>query len=69
MIMKKKVYSKPLLEVTYIDNMISLVMMTNEFTPPDKPTIPLPPGAAQSQTQDGGVKLNGSSQLDNNPFE
>jgi len=37
MMMKKQVYKKPRIQKIRIDNQISLVMMTNEFTPPSGP--------------------------------
>ena len=35
--MDKKTYTKPELHITIIDNEISLIMMTDEGGPPDKP--------------------------------
>lgn len=58
--MKKRHYTKPLIEVNRIDNEISLVMMSaDEGTPPDEVL-----GAASETTPE----LSSSSTFDDNPF-
>ncbi len=56
--MKKKIYNKPLLEISYIDHEISLVMMTGETVPPGPPS-------AQEASQAGAVQQNN---FEENPF-
>ncbi|SMO76412.1 hypothetical protein SAMN06265379_10711 [Saccharicrinis carchari] len=59
--MKKKLYTKPELSVTIIDNDISLVMMTDENNPPDKPVLP---AAGQNREASPSQKSN----FNENPF-
>jgi len=56
--MSKKVYTKPELEICFIDNEISLVMMTDEGTPPGK-------GVNQEVVPTGPAQQNN---FEENPF-
>ncbi len=62
--MRKKAYTKPRIEINEIDNEISLVMMTDEYTPPDKPG---PPSASQvaPESESSPTQLNS---FEDNPF-
>lgn len=59
--MRKKTYTKPELVTTIIDNEISLIMMTDGDTPPDKP------GAAAAQ-QSGESSPTQQNNFNDNPF-
>ncbi|WP_066628386.1 hypothetical protein [Labilibacter marinus] len=61
--MEKRIYTRPELSTTSIDNEISLIMMTDWETPPDKPTGP--PSATQQSGESSPTQQNN---FNDNPF-